>query len=203
MKKSELLLSIIWLIWRCLRTYRLRNCTERAQTPRSETTIRFVKDKRVGTVFVFGSRKGIRKEIIQRAFPRARIEFQCSTHETGPFSVPAEPHRLVAETIAYKKKEMVVFINFWEIEKLKYAGKEGLLNFDPTKLLFLLDQMRNEWKQRILITSYESDTIKPEGSYYKELSEPHLISLRIRSEIKELLGLKTHGFPKAIPASMI
>ncbi len=200
MKKSQLFFSILWLIWRYVRSHRLWDYMERTKTPGGETSDRFVKDERVETVFVFGSREGINEETIQRAFPRARIGFQCSTHETGPFSIPATPHRLVAETVAYKKKEMVVFLNPWEAEYLRYAGKEGLLNFQPTKLLFLLDQMSNEWKQKIVIASYENDVIKPKGSYYRELSEPHMIPFRIKSEIKELLGLKTHKLVKVVPA---
>jgi len=152
------------------------------KTNTGKTTSEFIKDERVGEVFVFGLRKGIEEESIQRVFPMANIHFQCPGDEAISY-FPYEPHRLVSETVCFKKRQMVVFVNPWETENLGHRA------FDVTKLLFLINRMVNEWRQKIVLVSYEDDELKPVGTYYRELFKHYMVRSRIKSRFKELFGL--------------
>lgn len=190
MKKIKLLFEILGLILGYLRTCHLRKCMDAKHG--------FVKDERVGTVFVFGPREGIKEETIQQAFPRASIHFQCPPAD-AICPLPYEPHRLVGETMACREKQMVVFVNPWEADPLE-PEELSYKVFNPTKLLFLISWMTYEWGQRIVLVSYREDELKPQESYFRELSRPRLIRFMMKSRLKELFGFSPQSFTKAATA---
>jgi hypothetical protein len=195
MKKISLFFEILRLSWNYLRVYPLRKCMVKERTPKGETRSRFVKDERIGAVFVFGSKEGIDEKIIKKAFPKASIDFQCAR------SVPAAPHRLVGETVGYRRGERIVFIDPWNAEDAVYLGKKGIMGFEAAHLFGLFDSMINEWKQKIYLASYENGEIKPHYSYFRELDGPELILFRLKRRIKELFSIRMSlGFSRLIPA---
>jgi len=189
MKKIKLVLEILRLVWSYFKVYPLRNCLVKERMPGGETHHRFVRDERVDTVFVFGPRERIKEGVIQKAFPNARIEFQCFD------SVPAAPHRLVNETVGYLKGQTIVLINPWDAEDAEYLGKKGLMGFDAPQLLGLYDGLINECKHRILLASYENGEIRPEQSYFRELMGPESIPFHIKCRLKELFDVR---MPKSV-----
>lgn len=159
------------------------------RTPEEHTDYRFVQDERVDTVFVFGPPEEIEEGLIQKAFPKAKIEFQCFD------SVPVAPHRLVNETVGHLKRQTIVFINPWNAEDAEYLGKKGIMGFDAPHLFGLYDGLINECKHRILLASYENGEIRPEQSYFRELMGPESIPFHIKCRLKELFDVR---MPKSV-----